>query len=320
MAYFKEDKFESINKGYNTIFKPNKLSIGLVLPLENYLYSPIANMENHIKKAKLVEELGFKALWLRDIPFNVPSFADVGQIFDPFVYLGFLSAITSTITLGVASIILPLRHPAHIAKQSSSVDVLSKGRLILGVASGDRAQEYPALNISYENRGERFRDSFEYIQKVWEEKPIFNNNFGNIYGDIDMLPKPISKKVPLLITGASQQNSDWLAKNGNGWITYPRDVFAQAKTISLFRENTKKLGQINKPVTQSLYIDLDDSFNLSPKPIHLGYRLNTEHLIKHLKSLESIGVNHVVLNLRFNNMDIEKTLEILAKKVLPKFE
>lgn len=316
---FKDQEFESINKGYNQIFKINHLSIGLVVPIETYANNSIPFMINQLERIKLAENLGFSAVWLRDIPFNVPSFGDVGQIFDPFAYLGFLCAQTTKIALGVGSIILPLRHPAHVAKAAASIDVLSQGRLILGIASGDRAEEYPALNINFPLRGENFRESFEYISEVWKDFPMFENNFGTLNGTLDMLPKPIAKKVPMLITGASQQSSDWLAKNGDGWITYPRNPDLQRKLIDSWREKAKNSETNNKPVSQSLYIDLDDNFALSPQPIHLGYKLNTKHLIEHLKSLERVGVNHVALNLRFNKANIEKTLEKLANEVLPYF-
>lgn len=316
---FEEQEFETINKAYNKIFKVNHLSIGLVVPIENYTNSAIPSMNNQLERIKLAEKLGFSAVWLRDIPFNDPSFGDVGQMFDPFTYLGFLTAHTKKIALGVGSIILPLRHPANIAKSAASIDVLSNGRLILGIASGDRPQEYPAMNIKYENRGEKFRESFEYINQVWKSFPRFENSFGNTYGSLDLLPKPSNKKVPMLITGASQQSPSWLAKNGNGWITYPRNPELQGRIITSWRQNSNNAGVQNKPVSQSLYIDLVEDLKFSPQPIHLGYRLNTKHLLEHLKSLESVGVNHVALNLRFNQADIEKTLEVLARDILPEF-
>lgn len=133
---------------------------------------------------------------------------------DPFVYLDLLAGQTEQIALGVASIVLPLRHPAHVAKAAASVDALSGGRLILGVASGDRPEEYPALNIPFENRGERFRASFDYIRQMAEDAPAFENAFGAPYGGMDMLPKPVAGKLPLLITGGFQQSPDWLAENG----------------------------------------------------------------------------------------------------------
>ena len=122
--------FESINKGYDSVFKPNELSIGVVIPIENYAQSPVPTMRDHLKRVQLIEQLGFKALWVRDVPFNVPSFGDAGQTFDPFTYLGFLAGQTSEIALATGSIALPLHHPVNVAKSAATIDQLSGGRLI----------------------------------------------------------------------------------------------------------------------------------------------------------------------------------------------
>lgn len=311
--------FQPINHGYNSVFRPNRLSLGVVVPLETYSTSPVPSMSRHVERVQLAEELGFSAAWLRDVPFNVPSFGDAGQVFDPFVYLGLLAGQTERIALGVASIVLPLRHPAHVAKAAASVDVLSGGRLILGVASGDRPEEYPALNIPFADRGARFRASFDYIRRMWEVSPAFENTSGRPDGGMDMLPKPASGKLPLLITGGSQQDPDWIARNGEGWITYPRGIAAQAKIISDWRARVKAVGGPAKPAVQSLYVDLVDDAETPPQPIHLGFRLGANHLRAFLKLLEDIGINHVALNLRFNQADIETTLKRLADDILSDF-
>lgn len=318
-------EFESINTGYNNTFHPNKLSLGLVIPVENHGNELIPSMDRHIERAQLAEALGFSALWLRDVPFYIPSFGDVGQIYDPFVYLGVLAAQTKRIALGTASIVLPLRHPAHVAKAVASVDVLSGGRLILGVASGDRPEEYPALNMSFSNRGNNFRSSFEYIRQLWEDTPTFENSYGNLnvenrhLNSMDMLPKPSAGKIPMLITGASQQAPDWIAQNGEGWITYPRKIETQASIIRKWRTGIKAAGLPNKPAVQSLYIDLQDDPNAPTQPIHLGFSCGINPLRDYLASLQTIGINHVALNLRLNKADIETTLRRLSDELLPEF-
>ena len=312
-------EFQSINQGYNSVFKPNRLSLGLVVPLETYARSPVPTMSRHVERVQLAEELGFSAIWLRDVPFNVPSFGDAGQIYDPFVYLGLLAGQTERVALGVASIILPLRHPAHVAKAAASADALSGGRLILGVASGDRPEEYPALNFSYDERGVRFRESFDYIRRMSEDRAAFENTFGSPYGAMDMLPKPVAGKLPLLITGGSQQNPDWIVQNGDGWMTYPRNTLAQAQIIRDWRARVEAAGRPAQPVMQPLYVDLVDSPDAPPQLIHLGFRSGVGHLRTYLKSLEEIGVNHVALNLRFNQADIETTMKRLADDLLPDF-
>ena len=89
--------FELINKAYNKTFKPNQLSIGIVIPIENYAQSTVPSMKHHLERVQFIEQLGFKALWIRDVPFHVPSFGDAGQTFDPFTYLGFLAGQTHEI-------------------------------------------------------------------------------------------------------------------------------------------------------------------------------------------------------------------------------
>ena len=312
--------FPVLNQAYNTVFQPGRLSVGLVVPIERYASSPEPVMRDHVERARLAEALGFSALWVRDVPFNVPTFGDAGQMFDPFVYLGFLAAQTDQIALGVASVILPLRHPAHVAKAAASLDVLSNGRLLLGVASGDRPGEYPALNKSYADRGDRFRAAIEYILAVSKDYPQFENQYGYLDGQIDMLPKPAGPHVPLLITGGSQQKPAWIAENGDGWMTYPRDPAAQAMVIREYRDNSLSSGAQVKPVMQSLYVDLVDDPDAPPRNIHLGFSSGSKFLQSYLARIQDAGVNHVALNLRFNQNVTERTLERLAKDILPGFQ
>ncbi|WOJ98591.1 LLM class oxidoreductase [Congregibacter brevis] len=309
--------FDPINVGYNATFTPGKLSIGLVVPIETYPNSAVPTLEQHIERVQLAESLGFSAVWLRDVIFNVPSFGDAGQTLDPFVYLGALATQTSKIALGVASIILPLRHPAHVAKSAASADNLSGGRLIMGIASGDRPEEYPALNSNFSDRGSRFRDSYDYIRQVGASNAEFSNAFGQVESGLDLLPKPDGTRLPLMITGSSQQSDDWIGANGDGWITYPRHAQLQSQLIDRYRKNNVRNGETRKPVMEPLYIDLLEDPGASAVPIHLGVRTGIHHLRKYLDERQSIGVNHVALNLRFNRAPIDATLTTLANELIP---
>ncbi|MEM1119940.1 MAG: LLM class oxidoreductase [Bacteroidota bacterium] len=313
-------KFQSINKGYNSVFKPNQLSLGLVIPIENYSQSAVPTMKQHLKRVQLAERLGFKAIWVRDVPLNVPVFGDAGQTFDPFTYLGFLAGQTKQIALGTASIALPLHHPVHVAKSAATIDQLSNGRFIMGVASGDRPVEYPAMNIDFERRGELFQDAFDYIRKGPEDYPTLENNqLGYLNGQMDILPKPTAYKIPMLITGNSRQSTEWIAEHGDGWIYYPRPNMQQAYTIAEWRRAITKFHDFDKPFMQPLYVVLEADDDFKPQPIQLGFRIGANYLIEYFRTIQEIGVNHVAINLRFNYRDIEATLEELATKVLPHF-
>lgn len=313
------ETFSPINAGYDAVFRPERLSVGLVIPIESYPGSPMPTMEQHLQRVQLAEELGFSAVWLRDVPFNVPSFGDAGHVYDPFVYLGALAASTSRIALGVASIVLPLRHPAHVAKAAASADQLSNGRLILGIASGDRPEEFPALSAPFAKRGELFRESYDYIRKMGEPQPRFSSSYGCVSGGMDMLPKPTAGRLPLMVTGSSQQDPDWIAHNADGWMTYPRPADQQARLIDDFRDRIECSGLSDRPVMEPLYLDLADHPDEPATPIHLGFRLGINTLADYLDSRRSIGVNHVALNLRFNRTAPEQTLRLLAEAILPAF-
>ncbi len=313
-------EFESINVAYNEVFSPNQLSLGIVVPIEHYAQGPVPTMENHLERAKLVERLGFKALWVRDVPFNVPSFGDAGQTYDPFTYLGYLAGQTSLIALGISSIALPLHHPVHVAKSAATIDRLSNGRLMLGVASGDRPSEYPAMGISFDDRGELFRESFEYIRKATESFPsLEHNHFGDLNGQMDILPKPTARKIPMLITGRSRQSLEWNAQHGDGWMYYPQNSYQQAYWIEHWRKLVAETQELDKPFMQPLYVDLQEDDNYLPRSIHLGLRTGVNPLVQYLNQLKNIGVNHVAINLRFNSGNIGDTLEKLAAKLLPHF-
>ncbi|MEN0005880.1 MAG: LLM class oxidoreductase [Bacteroidota bacterium] len=312
--------FEPINRAYTNVFQPQQLSLGMVVPIENYSQSSVPTMSDHLQRVQLVERLGFKALWVRDVPFHVPSFGDAGQTFAPFTYLGFLAGQTTTIALGVASIALPLHHPARIVESAATVDVLSGGRLLLGVASGDRPIEYPAMNIDFEERGALFRDAFTYIRKAQESFPVLEaNHYGKLTGTVDILPKVAARKIPMLLTGFSRQSLEWNAQHADGWIYYPRHAMQQAYTIAQWRRLVAEQHDFDKPFMQPLYVDLMQDDDFKPQPIHLGWRLGANHLIEYLHQLQEIGVNHVAINLRFNSKPIEHTLGELAEKILPHF-
>ncbi|WP_276391791.1 LLM class oxidoreductase [Eudoraea chungangensis] len=303
---------------FRKIATKGKLTLGLVFPLEAYSGS-IAKMENQENLAKRAEELGFEALWFRDVPFNDPSFGDAGQLYDPWIYMTHIMNQTKNIALATGSIILPLRHPVHTAKSLNSLQILSKDRLVLGVASGDRPLEFPVFNQQLKNKSELFRDSFFYIKKLQGDFPNYSSKFyGETNGLIDLLPK-YNKSTPMLVTGHSGQSLEWIAEYSDGWLYYPRDFKTLQLVMGQWSEALNKKNHGWKPFMQSLYIDITEDSKKEPRPIHLGFKSGTDYLNTHLKLLESFGVNHVILNLKYGTRPAEELIEELGEKVVPNF-
>ena len=300
------------------IARPNKLSLGLVFPIEAYQGS-IATMKNQEFLGKRAEELGFSALWFRDVPFNDPNFGDAGQLYDPWVYMAHIMNHTKRIALASGSIILPIRHPAHIAKSLQSLQALSNGRIILGIASGDRPLEYPAFNQDINHKSDLFRDAFFYLKSLLGDFPTYESKyFGKLDGRLDLLPKS-KHSTPLLVTGHSGQSLNWIAEHADGWLYYPRNFYMLEHMMNDWKSALDQTKQSWKPFMQSLYIDLVQNEDAPPSPIHLGIRTGSNYLIKYLKLLETHQVNHVILNLKYSSRPAEIVVEELGNKILPHF-
>lgn len=299
--------------GAGAILRENTLSIGLVGPLEPFT-TGIPTMANHVELIGQADRLGFAAYWLRDVPLYDPHFGDAGTLFDPWVYLGFLAAATSNIVLGTAAVVLPLRHPLHTAKAAASAACLSGGRVILGVASGDRPVEYPAFSADFEHRDETFRDNVAAIRRYWSERfPEIETALGPVTG-VDILPKP-EAMLPTIIVGRSRQSLEWIAAEGDGWFTYPRDLDGLGGLIDQWRRFTPSF----RPFLTGLSLDLADKPDTPATPIRFGFTCGRNYAVSHLERLRELGVNHCAISFQATRRPITDVLEELAEFVLPHF-
>lgn len=309
----------SSQPGFARTYRPAKLTLGLFFPIESF-DGLVPQMEQQAERARQAEALGFAALWLRDIPLADPTFGDLGQIHDPFVYLGYLAAHTERIALATGAIALPLRHPLHLAKQAASVDQLSGGRLLLGVASGDRPVEFPAFGVDGDQRDALFREHLDvFRQALGTSAPCIRWSGGSLAG-ADVVPKAVAERIPVLVTGSSRQSLAWIARHAEGWITYPRPLAHQEQVIAAWQQELEaQCAQHFKPLTQSLYLDLAEDPDAAPVTIHLGLRLGRHRLLQYLAQLQALGVHHVMFNLRFSRRPVPEVLDELAREVLPLF-
>ncbi|MGW6099449.1 LLM class flavin-dependent oxidoreductase [Streptomyces sp. NPDC055157] len=222
-----------------------RLTLGLQLPLDNDWGAArlaadrqagrpfgVPDISSQVELAELADRLGFASLWLRDIPVYDPlAFGDAGSVFDVFVHLGHLAATTEHAVLVTGAVVLLLRHPLHVAKAAASVDVLSGGRLILAVASGDRQVEYPLFGADFAGRGAAFRDGIRLLCTAWASpEPHQGISLPEIglepQRQIDVLPKPVNGTIPIAVAGSAQQNTQWLAENVDATLSFPRELGA----------------------------------------------------------------------------------------------
>ena len=244
-------------------------------------------------------------------------------MFDPWIYLAHIASLTFSIKIGIASVILPLRHPLHVAKASASLDVLFPNRFVMGIASGDRPVEYPAFNKPFELRSAHITEHIETLKKLWSvDFPTYNNDYGTLMDKVgDVLPKPIHKNIPIYATGhIGGINLNWIAKHTDGWIYYPRDFSFQKKIVEDWHEALKNEGEPAKPYIQPVYIDLMENPNFEPQTMDLGFRLGRNYLIDMFQELKKIGINHIMLVLKYCSRPAGEVLEEIGKEVLPQLK
>ncbi|WP_026693027.1 TIGR03571 family LLM class oxidoreductase [Peribacillus kribbensis] len=304
---------------YNSMYQKDKMTLGFVLPTARMSKNPI--MENQLELARKIEEYGFASLWLRDITMQNLNVDDNGQMYDLWIYLTYLAAYTKHIALVTGSVVLPLRHPVRVAKEAASIDRLFPGRLIMGVASGDREKDFTALGISKQESGPLFKENFEILDRLLkEDQPTIHTHAGLIDGtDMRLFPKPVSS-IPTMVTGFSNQSINWIAGNGDGWLQYPRSMIQQAQLIQDYRALTEVHAQGDfKPFSQSLFINLVENPDEMPVPIPLGYSVGRNRLVDLLHQFQAIGVNHLAFVLYFSKRPPEEVIQELGEYVLPFF-
>ncbi|MGV9868438.1 LLM class oxidoreductase [Rhodococcus koreensis] len=307
------------HRGMLRAFRPGRMTLGVITPLEGFT-GPIPTLSDHAGLVQRAERAGFASVWVRDVPLLDPSFGDTGQVFDTWVYLGYLAAHTERISLGTSSVVLPLRHPLDTAKAATSLDHLSGGRMLLGLATGDRPVEFPAFGVDFERRGERFRRSLAYLRTVTERRfPRVSSPLGEMAGT-DLLPKPVHGRLPVFMTGRGQQDIEWIADNADGWLFYTLPFEQQLLNIKRWRRLTQA-GKTSghKPFAQATYVDLAENPVASPRPIHQGFSLGREPLLEMLESWQDIGIDQLMINFKHSRRPVADVLDELGEYVLPHF-
>jgi probable F420-dependent oxidoreductase len=189
------------------------------------------------KYARTVEQLGYDHLVIFDHVLGADANRPGGwtgvydhrsMFHEPFVLFGQLAAITTRLRLATAVIVLPQRQTALVAKQAAEVDVLSRGRLILGVGIGWNAVEYEALGMSFSNRGRRIEEQIAVLRALFTQEVV---DFTGRWHRIDragLNPMPIQRPIPIWMGGGYQARDRKIiepalrriAAIADGWFTH----------------------------------------------------------------------------------------------------
>jgi len=220
------------------------MDIGFGAPVAGAWATP----RNLTEFARRAERLGYRSLWTFQ-RLLVPREADMAPVYqsvlDPMVTLGYASAVTSAIRLGVAVINHPFVSPAYLAKQAATVDVLSGGRLDLGIGIGWLPQEFTASGASMDKRGPRTEEYLAAMRALWSDGiSEFHGGFYDIpAGRHD--PSPVQRPgPPVLIGGMSRRAMERAGRIADGWVTASgADLSKVAESARIVQEAATAAGR-----------------------------------------------------------------------------
>lgn len=182
--------------------------------------------------AERIEVLGFESVWVAEhlvfpteirsrypySPQGVPPINPATPLLDPLLVLMHIAARTERIRLGTNVYILPLRHPLAVARMTTTLDVLSKGRLSFGIGLGWLAEEFAAVGVDFASRGARTREYVRAIRALWtESEPSFQGRYAE-FAPLKFEPKPVQRPhPPIIFGGESDAALRRAAALGDGW-------------------------------------------------------------------------------------------------------
>ncbi len=197
-----------------------------------------ADFEQLAERAQRAEELGIDALFVTDHPAPTKHWIDGSghPTLDPFVALSFMAAATTTLKVHTNLLVLPYRHPLATAKAVASLDVLSGGRVILGVGVGYMVEEFAALDVDHGERGRLAEAALEAMRTAWSGEP---------FGEHDTVVAPVPKQrphPPIWVGGNSTAAMRRAIRHGQGWSPMPSPKAAAGFLGTPGIESTAELG------------------------------------------------------------------------------
>jgi probable F420-dependent oxidoreductase len=276
-----------------------------------------ATRESVLSVARTIEDAGLDSLWVGDhivyprrgdapYPYRRegPPFEPGDGFLEALTTLAVIAGNTDRVLLGTSVLVASMREPLLLAKTVASLDVLSGGRVILGVGAGWWREEFAALRVGFRDRYSRLDETIEILRVMWREGSGSYSGKHFHFDDVVCLPKPTSIGRPAIwIGGLGPKALERAAKYGDGWHA----VGGNPERIAAGRDEIEKLAR---------------GFGRDPSGISLstatGLKSDPEQMLQRIRGLAVIGVTHIVMS-AFSQAadDLCQLIEGFATEVLP---
>jgi alkanesulfonate monooxygenase len=304
------------------------------LAIENFVGPAEApDVAGILRYAERAEALGFESLWAWDhVILGVePAF----PILDAVGILTAIAARTTRIKLGTGILVLPLRNPTVAAKALSTLDVISGGRLILGVAAGWYAREFDAVGVPFKQRGRLFERNLRLLTRLWTEDRVTEKVDEMNLRDAVMRPRPVQRpRPPVLIGGYVDAVLKRVATMGDGWLTYfyTPESYRRSwnKIVDFAREAGRDPATLSGTNQLAIYVGASRAETEAPmrhwlqtewdvaawseSTIEHAIRGSVKECVEQLRAHAASGVDRIILiPYRYQ----PEQVEIIAKEIVP---
>jgi probable F420-dependent oxidoreductase len=275
------------------------MKIGTGLPVAG----PWATPDHMLATARLAEDLGYASLWAFQRllhPLDEEWGPSYHAVQDPITSLAFVASATSRIRLGLAVVNVPFYAPLVLSKALTTLDIVSAGRLDVGIGLGWSAQEFTAVGVPMERRGARGEEFVECLKAIWTQDPVeFSGEFYRVpLSRVE--PKPVQKPTPpLLLGGTADAALRRIGRIGDGWISSSRtDLTTLGRSIDLVRATAEEAGRDPSTlrfIVRGVVIH-GDELGSDRTPL----QGSTQQINDDLAALEAAGATEVFLDLNYD--------------------
>ena len=265
------------------------MRFGVTLPQTEMGNDPVPIREY----AQAIEQLGYDFVTSLDHVLGANAASRPGWtgpydhndlIHEPFVLFGYLAAVTQRIELVTAVIILSQRQTALVAKQVAEIDVLSGGRMRLGIGIGWNDVEYEALGEDFHNRGRRSEEQIEVMRALWTQELVTYSGRWHKITDAGINPLPVQRPIPIWIGGGAEAVLRRIARVGDGWFPQLSPDADGRAAIDRLRAYAQKVGR------DPGEIGIGSSVRIAGRSM--------EESVQEAVAWKDIGATHVSVNTR----------------------
>ncbi len=218
---------------------------------------------------------------------------------EPLVLFGFLAGITRTLSFATGILILPQRQTVLVAKQAAEVDILSGGRLRLGIGVGWNSLEYEALGIDFRTRGRRQAEQVTLLRALWTQRlVVFEGRFDHV-PDGGIHPLPVQQPIPIWFGGGSDATLRRMARLGDGWMPNTASPDTLAGQLDTLRGYIQRAGRDPSDFGVDVRIDMP--------------RVPEEQWPGTIQQLQMLGVTHVCINTMRMGFTVEQHIDAIAR-------